>query len=59
LKFQVAVLYVSADEAAITTIEPCPSDMFTCGSGECALQAWRCDGDADCEDGSDEEGCRE
>jgi len=39
-------------------VEPCPDNLFTCGDGECALQAWTCDGDLDCEDGSDEEGCR-
>jgi len=32
--------------------------LFTCHDGGCALQAWTCDGDLDCEDGSDEEGCR-
>ena len=41
-----------------STVEPCPDNLFTCGDGECALQAWTCDGDLDCEDGSDEEGCR-
>jgi len=42
----------------VTTPEPCPDGLFTCGDGGCALQAWTCDGDLDCEDGSDEEGCR-
>ena len=41
-----------------TTVEPCPDGLFTCANGECALQAWTCDGDNDCSDGSDEEGCR-
>jgi len=41
-----------------STVEPCPDDLFTCGDGGCALQAWTCDGDLDCEDGSDEQGCR-
>jgi len=39
-------------------VEPCPDDLFTCLDGGCALQAWTCDGDNDCEDGSDEVGCR-
>jgi len=47
-------------EGTITpTAEPCPDGLFTCANGECALQAWTCDGDDDCGDGSDEQGCRE
>jgi len=47
-------------EGTITpTVEPCPDDLFTCANGECALQSWTCDGDDDCGDGSDEQGCRE
>jgi len=39
-------------------VEPCADDLYTCPSGKCILQAWVCDADSDCEDGSDEEGCR-
>ncbi|XP_068828902.1 LOW QUALITY PROTEIN: SCO-spondin-like [Capricornis sumatraensis] len=30
---------------------------FACSSGECAPRGWRCDGEGDCADGSDESGC--
>ena len=32
----------------------CNDDEFRCAYGECIPQQYRCDGDRDCEDGSDE-----
>ena len=46
------------ETSSAVTVEPCPDDLFTCDDGGCALQAWTCDGDNDCDDGSDEVGCR-
>lgn len=41
------------------TPSPCEPNEFKCKNGRCALKLWRCDGDNDCEDNSDETDCRE
>ena len=35
----------------------CSSQHFSCTSGRCVPGDWRCDGDDDCGDNSDEQGC--
>ena len=37
----------------------CTDDKFRCGDDTCINGRWRCDGDYDCEDLSDELECRE
>ncbi|CAB3366798.1 Hypothetical predicted protein [Cloeon dipterum] len=35
----------------------CPVDYFRCRNGNCVPKLWRCDGDNDCSDNSDEDNC--
>jgi len=35
----------------------CPIQYFSCTSGRCVPNDWRCDGDNDCGDNSDEQSC--
>ena len=37
---------------------PCEPNEFQCNNGKCAQKIWRCDGDDDCGDNSDEANCR-
>jgi hypothetical protein len=39
------------------TQDSCQEWQFNCGNGQCIFATWRCDGDADCSDGQDEENC--
>lgn len=43
---------------ALSAINDCSEKEFHCrGDGTCIPEIWRCDGDKDCEDGSDEIAC--
>jgi len=35
----------------------CDSDHWQCGNQQCVPLVWRCDGDLDCHDKSDEQNC--
>lgn len=36
----------------------CRDNEFECDNGRCIPKAWRCDGGDDCDDNSDERGCK-
>lgn len=40
-------------------IAACKSEEHLCPDGRCIQQSWVCDGESDCEDGSDESNCSE
>ena len=41
----------------IAVSRECQQGHFRCASGKCIRSSWRCDGENDCKDGSDEKGC--
>jgi len=44
--------------ADVTNSNSCGVDQFECNSGECVDLSRQCDGQYDCPDRSDEQGCR-
>ena len=38
-------------------VKGCTKDHFKCDNGECVPSVWKCDGESDCSDDSDESDC--
>lgn len=54
----VSFILVSSRLASSWLETNCVGTMFRCKSdNKCVPEAWKCDGDDDCDDGSDEAGC--
>uniref|UniRef100_A0A8C5GS65 Very low-density lipoprotein receptor n=1 Tax=Gouania willdenowi TaxID=441366 RepID=A0A8C5GS65_GOUWI len=58
---QIIILHLSPIFLFITVKKTCAEVDFVCQNGQCVPKRWQCDGEPDCEDGSDEslEICRE
>ena len=48
--------YLSSNFRKIKFLD-CLNDRFKCDNGKCIHSDWRCDGDNDCGDNSDENNC--
>ena len=50
--------FLKLGNANHTTPYPCADDKFSCANQRCIVAHWKCDGEDDCGDDSDESGCR-
>ncbi|CAG2251498.1 HMCN [Mytilus edulis] len=51
------VIFLSLNFYLSAAVITCPTGKFKCNSGSCIAQNWKCDGDRDCDDGTDELDC--
>ncbi|XP_078605134.1 vitellogenin receptor-like isoform X4 [Branchiostoma floridae x Branchiostoma japonicum] len=55
--FLVLSLFLTGSQYFKGCLADCSSDQFQCGDGSCIPQAWRCNTQENCPDGSDEADC--
>ena len=53
----VSVCVITADTSSSSSSSLCGAGLFQCGGAECIPVSWRCDGETDCSDSSDERTC--
>ncbi|OQV13012.1 hypothetical protein BV898_12766 [Hypsibius exemplaris] len=57
LAFNKPGIFDVAARSGVVDQAPCPPGDFRCADGHCVSGLWRCDGQRDCLDGSDERNC--
>ena len=51
------VLFIIGTQIPLVKPDCRPDDWFRCNDGVCIAKVWKCDGEKDCLDGSDEDNC--
>ncbi|MEQ2272362.1 hypothetical protein XENORESO_020237, partial [Xenotaenia resolanae] len=57
LRLVIWLIFLPSLKCASGQLLVCHKDQWECDDGHCITAAWRCDGEGDCLDGSDEMGC--
>ncbi|XP_047229389.1 low-density lipoprotein receptor-related protein 2 isoform X2 [Girardinichthys multiradiatus] len=57
LRLVIWLIFLPSLKCSSGQVLVCHKDQWQCDDGHCITAAWRCDGEGDCLDGSDEMGC--